>query len=423
MCGESARTRRHASSGSSRSSSRSAGRDLLGVRRRRPRAAARTAGRAARRRAAAPRPRPTRAKTSPRVVVADREALLRRDRAGVERRDRLVDRHAGLARRPRGSRARPAPRRASAAAATGARSARATARAAAAGCSSPYAQTTTRVDGLGQLGLLGLVHGDAEPLGGLLRRRRRRACGRGRAARRDASAGRRSRARGEPLEHVGAERCRRGDGDASLAEDGARPQRRERLLAVLVVGAVDDQHAVEVVELVLHDARARTRRARSGRRRRSGPCPRARRRVERSTGTRTPCSERQPSSSDSVSSPRSTTTGLTIARGASSSGSKTNTRRSTPTCVAASPTPCASCISVDHPLDEPAEVVVELLDLVRLHPQRRVAVLADLRERELAAGVASAFALRVRRRAPAPRRARARARVVVVVVSAIGGAV
>ena len=34
----------------------------------------------------------------------------------------------------------------------------------------------------------------------------------------------------------------------------ARPQQRERLLAVLRVGAVDDQHAVEVVELVLHDA-------------------------------------------------------------------------------------------------------------------------------------------------------------------------
>src|SRR5581483_9579848 len=43
---------------------------------------------------------------------------------------------------------------------------------------------------------------------------------------------------------------------ASLPEDGAWPQRRERFLAVLVVGAVDDQHAVEVVELVLRDARA-----------------------------------------------------------------------------------------------------------------------------------------------------------------------
>src|SRR5437763_8221273 len=41
----------------------------------------------------------------------------------------------------------------------------------------------------------------------------------------------------------------------ALAEDGARPQRRERLLAVLVVGAVDDQHAREVVELVLDDPR------------------------------------------------------------------------------------------------------------------------------------------------------------------------
>src|SRR5581483_7925276 len=39
-------------------------------------------------------------------------------------------------------------------------------------------------------------------------------------------------------------------------EDDARPQRRERLLAVLVVGPVDDQHAVEVVQLVLDDARS-----------------------------------------------------------------------------------------------------------------------------------------------------------------------
>ncbi len=61
--------------------------------------------------------------------------------------------------------------------------------------------------------------------------------------------------RGEPLEHVGAERRRRGDGDLHRSDD-ARPQDSERLLAVLVVGAVDDQHAVEVVELVLDDARA-----------------------------------------------------------------------------------------------------------------------------------------------------------------------
>src|SRR5262245_29195501 len=41
-----------------------------------------------------------------------------------------------------------------------------------------------------------------------------------------------------------------------LPQDSARSQGRERFLAVLVVGAVDDQNAVQMVELVLDDARA-----------------------------------------------------------------------------------------------------------------------------------------------------------------------
>ena len=59
----------------------------------------------------------------------------------------------------------------------------------------------------------------------------------------------------EALEDVRAERSRRGDGEAHLAQDGLRPQRAERFLAVLGVGPVDDQHAVEMVELVLDDPR------------------------------------------------------------------------------------------------------------------------------------------------------------------------
>jgi hypothetical protein len=35
-----------------------------------------------------------------------------------------------------------------------------------------------------------------------------------------------------------------------------------------------------------------------------------------------------------------------------------------------------------HPVDEPPKVVVELLDLVRLQAERRIAVLADLRKRK-----------------------------------------
>ena len=38
----------------------------------------------------------------------------------------------------------------------------------------------------------------------------------------------------------------------------------------------------------------------------------------------------------------------------------------------------------DHPLRQPRELLVERLDLVGAHPQHRVAVLADLRERDLA---------------------------------------
>ena len=66
MCGESARTRRHASSGSSRSSSRSAGADLLGVGRRPSSGCGSNCGvRQHAVRAAAPRPRRSGAKTVP----------------------------------------------------------------------------------------------------------------------------------------------------------------------------------------------------------------------------------------------------------------------------------------------------------------------------------------------------------------------
>ncbi len=70
------------------------------------------------------------------------------------------------------------------------------------------------VDRLGQRRPLRLVHDDAEPLGGELRGRRRAPSGRGRAARRAASADRRSAAtRGEPLEDVGGERRGAREGD------------------------------------------------------------------------------------------------------------------------------------------------------------------------------------------------------------------
>jgi hypothetical protein len=59
----------------------------------------------------------------------------------------------------------------------------------------------------------------------------------------------------EPREHVGAERSRRGNGEPGhLADEHRlRPQERERLPAGLRRRPVEDQHAVEVIELVLRD--------------------------------------------------------------------------------------------------------------------------------------------------------------------------
>ena len=64
----------------------------------------------------------------------------------------------------------------------------------------------------------------------------------------------------EPLQDVGAERagCRDRDTvDSPRAEDRLRPEPRESRAPRLVVGAIDDQHAVQVVELVLGRPRRR----------------------------------------------------------------------------------------------------------------------------------------------------------------------
>ena len=256
MCGESARTRRHASSGSSRFELAVGGRDLLGV------------GRAVLRlrderrrletpaRAGAPRARPR----------ARRRRPHRGRRSGTP-----PGRRSGRRRAPRPSRG--SSRRSRSSPARIARSTGAAPRQRGSSDGWTFSQSE---------------RGEQSRAGCRGRRRRRRrgrrrpaapaapAGGRGCRARSATSfAGgaaslrprplRRIRAREQPgdlvglceaLEHVGAERRRRGDADAHQRRDGARPQRRERLFAVLVVGAVDDQHAVEVVELVLHDAGA-----------------------------------------------------------------------------------------------------------------------------------------------------------------------
>ena len=184
MCGESARMRRQASSGSVEVELAVRGRDLLGVRRLALlRLELRRLDHVVR--AAAPRPRRRGRSTCARVVVADREPLLRGDRAGVELRDRLVDRHAGLlvAGEDRAlDRRRAAPareeRRMDVQEQRLLEQARRDVEAVRA--------DDDAVDVVGQLGLLGLVHRDAEPLGRLLRGRRARPCGRGPAARRAA---------------------------------------------------------------------------------------------------------------------------------------------------------------------------------------------------------------------------------------------
>ena len=115
----------------------------------------------------------------------------------------------------------------------------------------------------------------------------------------------------------------------------------------------------------------------------------------------------------SLSSPTGITTGFTIGL-SSPSSVQTKKRRRMPTCVAASPTPSASCISwIIRSLDR-TKLLVELLDLVRAHPQHRIAVLADLRERDLLAD--EPLGLRLASSSVSSSSSRARRVVVVVIV-------
>ena len=150
---------------------------------------------------------------------------------------------------------------------------------------------------------------------------------------------------------------RRRSGPRVYLAGRASAELRERLAARLRVGAIDDQRAVEVVELVLDDPRRQTLELELHR-----LAARVRPSIVtsggRSTGTRTGPSERQPSSSTSVSPPASAITGLTSTCPRRRRW-KTKRRRRMPTCVAASPTPSASCISADHALGQPRELLVE----------------------------------------------------------------
>ena len=57
--------------------------------------------------------------------------------------------------------------------------------------------------------------------------------------------------------------------------------------------------------------------------------------------------------------------------------------------MAARPAPSGVVHQLGHPLDEPAELVVEVLDVVRFHAQHGIRVLADLGERERRRATAS----------------------------------
>ena len=131
-------------------------------------------------------------------------------------------------------------------------------------------------------------------------------------------------------------------------------QRRERLAARLVSRAVEHQDAVEVVDLVLDDTRAQAPRARAATARPSSPVPssvtthRTLDRFEHALQREAPLvvggglgrTLRERRVDDGGRPPRRRTAW------------KTNNRRSTPTCVAASPTPWASCMRFDHPVGE-----------------------------------------------------------------------
>ena len=104
--------------------------------------------------------------------------------------------------------------------------------------------------------------------------------------------------------------------------------------------------------------------------------------VARSTGSTTPWIERQPSSSTTVSSLRSSITGLQSADDLVLRGLEDEEPLQHADLGGGEPGPDGVVHQRLHPLDERAQVVVELLHRARLHPQRRVRVLADLGERE-----------------------------------------
>ena len=108
--------------------------------------------------------------------------------------------------------------------------------------------------------------------GGATRRPRPRGASGRVSRRRDLVLARRA-ARARPRRTAPSRRRRSGP-CAYLDEEEPRPQLRHRLAPRLRIGAIDDQHAVEMVELVLHDARREPFELEAHRAPRGVACPR-----------------------------------------------------------------------------------------------------------------------------------------------------
>src|SRR6476660_6610961 len=151
----------------------------------------------------------------------------------------------------------------------------------------------------------------------------------------------------EPLEHVGPELPGRGDRDPPrhgqpMTMRGRRLASASRLASEVV------RSRIRTPSRWSASCWATREYGSSSSYRTSAPCsfrPSITIVAGRSTGRRMPWIERQPSSSRVGTSPRSTISGFASATVSSSEAWKTNSRCSTPTCVAASPIPLASTMS------------------------------------------------------------------------------
>ena len=191
--------------------------------------------------------------------------------------------------------------------------------------------------------------------------------------------------RGEPLQHVRPERRRRGDGDprhASPREDEPGAQLGHCLAPRVRIRAIDDHLAVEMVELVLHDA------GRHSLELEMNGLPLGVEAVQRHLDSALDGHPDRPERETALL----VDLGLVAANGEhridddailtlvvedEEPSQDADLRRGKPHALGV-------VHEAGHPLGQPRKLLVEGLDLVGAHPQDRVAVLADLRERDAA---------------------------------------